>query len=103
MDSAIAGKRLLLNLNLAWFLISHRLPIVRAARAEGYEVHVAASISAPEELAILENEGVTFHRLTLGRGSLNPLKDLAYLWQLLAVIRKVRPDIVHNITVKPIV
>jgi glycosyltransferase involved in cell wall biosynthesis len=103
MDSAIAGKRLLLNVNVAWFLISHRLPVVRAARAEGYEVHVAASISAPEELAILENEGVTFHRLTLGRGSLNPIKDLAYLWQLLAVIRKVRPDIVHNITVKPIV
>ena len=98
-----SGRRLLLNVNVAWFLISHRLPILRAARDAGYDVHVVGSISSEDEVSILEKEGVTFHRVKLGRGSLNPLKDLGYLAQLLAVIRKVRPDIVHNITVKPIV
>jgi glycosyltransferase involved in cell wall biosynthesis len=102
-QKSTAGKRLLLNVNVAWFLISHRLPILRAARDAGYDVHVAASISSEDETLMLRKEGVTLHRLTLGRGSLNPLKDLGYLAQLLAIIRKVEPDIVHNITVKPIV
>jgi glycosyltransferase involved in cell wall biosynthesis len=97
------GKRLLLNVNVAWFLISHRLPVLRAARDAGYDVHVAGSISSEQEVALLESEGATFHRMALGRGSLNPLRDLGYLMQLLAVIRKVKPDLIHNITVKPIV
>jgi glycosyltransferase involved in cell wall biosynthesis len=103
MSADLPRKRLLFNVNVAWFLISHRLPIVRAARSAGYDVHVAASVTSEEEVAALENEGVTFHRLTLGRGSVNPFREASYLMQLVRVIREVRPDVIHNITVKPII
>jgi glycosyltransferase involved in cell wall biosynthesis len=95
--------KLLCNVNAGWFFISHRLDIARAARDAGYEVHVSADIESPEEVSRLESEGFKFHRVKLKRGALDPISDLLYLRQLNSIMRAVRPDLVHNITVKPIV
>lgn len=88
--------------NVAWFFLSHRLPIARAAREAGYEVHVLADVTSPQEIETLEQEGLIFHRAVLKRGGLNPLSDLAYLLRVLLVMRKVSPTLVHNVTVKPV-
>lgn len=95
--------RLLFNVNVAWFLISHRIGIARAARDAGFEVHVAADVDSEDEVTSLEREGFHFHRVRLQRGSLSPADDLSYLRQLHAIMRSVRPDLVHNVTVKPVI
>ena len=95
--------KLLFNVNAAWFFISHRLELARAARDAGFEVHISADVESPEERDRLEREGFRFHRVRVKRGGLSPVSDLVYLDQLRSVIRAVRPDIVHNVTVKPIV
>lgn len=95
--------RLLLNVNAAWFLISHRMEIARAARDAGFEVHVSADVESTEEQSTLEREGFRFHRVFLKRGGLSPVDDLLYLRQIRRVLRTVRPELIHNITVKPIV
>jgi glycosyltransferase involved in cell wall biosynthesis len=97
------STRLLLNVNVAWFFLSHRLAIARAARDAGFDVHVAGDIVSDEEIAAVLQEGLTFHRLRLSRGGLLPGRDLAYLAQLTRLMRRLRPDLVHNITAKPIV
>lgn len=97
------STRLLLNVNVAWFFLSHRLAIARAARDAGFDVHVAGDIVSDEEIAAVRHEGLTFHRLRLSRGGLLPGRDLAYLAQLTRLMRRLRPDLVHNITAKPIV
>jgi glycosyltransferase involved in cell wall biosynthesis len=97
------SKRLLFNVNVAWFFLSHRLAIARAARAEGFEVHVAGDIGSDADLAALRREDVTFHRVRLSRGGLSPARDLGYAAQLARVVRRVRPDLMHNVTAKPIV
>jgi glycosyltransferase involved in cell wall biosynthesis len=97
------SQRLLLNVNVAWFFLSHRLAIARAARAAGFDVHVAADIASDAELAALRKEDLTFHRLRLSRGALLPVRDLGYAAQLARVVRRVRPDLIHNVTAKPIV
>jgi glycosyltransferase involved in cell wall biosynthesis len=97
------STRLLLNVNVAWFFLSHRLAIARAARDAGFDVHVAGDIVSDEEIAAVRREGLTFHRLRLSRGTLSPGRDLAYFAQLTRLMRRLRPDLVHNITAKPIV
>jgi glycosyltransferase involved in cell wall biosynthesis len=97
------STRLLLNVNVAWFFLSHRLAIARAARDAGFDVHVAGDIVSDEEIAAVRQEGLTFHRLRLSRGGLLPGRDLAYFAQLTRLMRRLRPDLVHNITAKPIV
>lgn len=67
MESGI--PRLLYVVNNAAFFLSHRLPIARAARAAGWDVHVAM----PEGPAAAEvrAEGFAFHRIALRRGGLS--------------------------------
>jgi len=96
-------KRLLFNANVAWFFISHRLALARAARDAGYEVHVAANFESEVEATTIAREGFQFHRVALRRGTLNPVGDLRYVMQLVALMRRLKPDLLHNVTVKPVI
>lgn len=93
--------RLLFVVNAGWFFISHRLPIARAARDAGFEVHVATDADR-KDAAVLASEGIVLHNVPLERGKLSVSSDLRYLLRLAGVIRKVRPEIVHNVTVKSV-
>jgi glycosyltransferase involved in cell wall biosynthesis len=95
--------RLLFNVNVAWFFISHRLEIARAAQAAGFDVHLVSDVESEQEVEQLARERITFHRVRLSRGGLAPSRDLSYAVNLARVIRTIGPDIIHNITVKPIV
>jgi glycosyltransferase involved in cell wall biosynthesis len=93
--------RLLFVVNAGWFFISHRLPIARAARDAGFEVHVATHADG-RDATVLASEGVVLHNVPLERGKLSLASDLRYLVRLARVMRNVRADIVHNVTVKPV-
>lgn len=98
--------RLLFILNEAYFFVSHRLPVARAAQAAGYEVHVAAPpdhVWAPESFHIdeLERLGFVFHPVPLSRRGMNPFRDLSTFLYIVALLRRVRPDLLHLVTIKP--
>lgn len=99
----ISGRTLLFVVNVAWFFLSHRLALARAAMAAGLRVHLAASVEDPEEILKVREAGVEFHRLELARGGTNPLRDLGSFRRLQRIMLEVRPDLVHNVTAKPIV
>lgn len=62
-------------------------------RASGYDVHVAASPGRElEDLG--EREEVTCHGVAITR-HVSPLADARSLWNLVRVMRRVRPDVVH--------
>jgi len=99
---------LLYVINEAYFFLQHRLPAARAARSLGYEIHVAAPadhVWAPEDfdVAEIEKAGFIYHRIELSRRGKNPFREVATIWNLLQLYRKLRPDIVHHLTVKPII
>ena len=64
-----------------WYFISHRLPMARAARDAGFEVHVATRVD--RHGAAIEAEGFHLHPISWRRGSLDP-RDLV------RVVREVR-------------
>jgi glycosyltransferase involved in cell wall biosynthesis len=93
-------KRLLLIVNDAGFFVSHRLPVALAARDAGLEVHVA---TAPgEQAAVIRSHGITHHALRLSRGGINPLRELAAFMEIVRLLRGLRPDLAHLVTVKPV-
>ncbi|HEY0687125.1 MAG TPA: glycosyltransferase family 4 protein [Steroidobacter sp.] len=100
--AGIEPPTLLFVVNVGWFFISHRLPLARAARAAGYDVHVLTEVHTPQEAAVIEDAGLVLHHLPGNRGGLNPLADLGYFLRLLMRMRKVAPALVHNVTVKPV-
>ncbi len=91
-------NKLLFIVNVDWFFVSHRLPIALEARAQGYEVHIATTIT--DKLAILEDNGLIVHPLHLHRSSVFAV--LAEFFEILSVIRRISPDILHLVTIKPV-
>lgn len=94
-------KKLLFIVNVDWFFISHRLPIAIEAIKEGYDVHLACGITDKREL--IENHGITLHEIPFSRSDISLLGELKTLLVLSKVIRAVNADIIHSITIKPVI
>ena len=96
----MTSPRILYVVTEDWYFLSHRLPMARAAKAAGYEVHVATRLNRGKEA--IEAEGFTPHSLSWQRGSLSPTHSLAGVAELRKLLRALKPDILHNISLKPV-
>lgn len=94
------ASKLLYVVNHPEFFLSHRLPLARAARREGYEVHVATS-ETPRAGEIADY-GLQWHRLPLSPGGRSPVKDVRLYRHLVRLYRQLQPDIIHHVTIKPV-
>jgi glycosyltransferase involved in cell wall biosynthesis len=94
------APRILYVVTEDWYFLSHRLPMARAAKAAGYEVHVATRLKDGE--AAIEREGFVPHALTWSRGSLSPWGSFSAVIELRRLLRALAPDILHNISLKPV-
>lgn len=94
-------RKLLMIVNRPDYFLSHRKQIGLAARETGYEVHIA-SVWHPA-VDEIERMGFPFHELSVRRGTLNPLLELAGLLSILKLIRTLRPDLLHLVTMKPVI
>jgi len=90
----------MLLVNRDWAFLSHRLAIALEAKAQGYEVHLAVGIT--DKLDELLSYGFIVHPLTIERDDVGLFKELKTFLQILAVFKKVRPDLVHLVTIKPV-
>lgn len=94
-------KKLLFVVNVDWFFISHRLCIAQKAIREGWEVTVAAEDTGRSK-EIIDN-GIHFINLPLSRSGTNPLIEVLTLRRLDNIYKKVNPNVVHHITLKPVI
>jgi glycosyltransferase involved in cell wall biosynthesis len=94
------ARRILYVVTEDWYFLSHRLPMARAAKAAGYEVHVATRLK--DGAASIEAEGFVPHALSWSRGSLSPMGSLGAIVALRRLLKAVRPDILHNVSLKPV-
>lgn len=94
-------RTLLFILNEPTYFISHRLPIAIAARHEGYDIHVATGEPiAPQKIA---DEGFVYHPIPLSRSGRNVFSELKSLYAMYRLMKKLKPDIVHLVTIKPVI
>ena len=92
--------RIIFVINNVNFLLSHRIDICIAAVQEGYEVHVI-SPSNVQVASVLKGMGIFFHELELSRSGKNPFLELKSAFNLFKIFKKIKPDLVHLITIKP--
>ena len=98
--SMVKPTRLLYVVNDAPFFLSHRLPLALAAAKAGYEVHVATPAAPASEH--IRNAGLAFHPVAFSRRGTNPLEDFHSLHLLYRLYRSLGPDLVHHVTIKPV-
>lgn len=94
-------KKLLLIINDAYFFISHRLNIALEAQKHGYEVHIATQKINNHDL--IEQYGFKFHPLNLSRSSVNIFSEILSINELYQLIKRIKPDVVHLVTIKPVI
>lgn len=100
-EPTLAGRRLLYVVSEDWYFLSHRLPMARAARDAGCEVHVATHVQ--NGAAKIETEGFVLHPIPFQRGRISASGALQTIAALRAIHRKVNPHIVHHISLQPAV
>ena len=96
-----ANRKLLFFVNEGAFFGSHRLPLAQEANRRGFEVVVVCGEGTGE--AGLERLGIRTRTVRLSRSGFNPLREWRTFRELLAVYRAENPDIVHHVTIKPVI
>lgn len=96
-----APPKLLFVVTEDWYFCSHRLPLARAARDDGYEVLVATRIDRHAEQ--IRGEGFRPIPLRLRRHRSSPWNEVASVIELVKLYRREKPDIVHHVAMKPVI
>jgi len=99
MSGASSAKpRLLYVVTEDWAFLSHRLPMARAAREAGFEVHVATRVG--DGGTAIEAERFILHPIPFARGSLSPVATLSTVAALRRVHREVKPVLTHHVALQ---
>jgi mannose/cellobiose epimerase-like protein (N-acyl-D-glucosamine 2-epimerase family) len=92
---ARSGRRIIYLVTEDWYFISHRLPMARAARNAGFEVHVATRVD--RHAAAIEAEGFHLHPISWRRGSLDPRDLVRVVREVRKLYQTVKPDLAHHV------
>ncbi len=95
---AASPPRLLYVVTEDWAFLSHRLPMARAARDAGFEVHVATRVGAGAPA--IAAEGFALHPIPFARGSTAPLATFRTIAALRRAHRDVAPAITHHVALQ---
>ena len=87
-------RRLLYVANEDFGFLLNRLPMARAARKAGFEVHVATHVNNGANA--IEAEGFILHPIPLQRGGLSPLAAIPTILALRRIEQRIKPHIAHH-------
>lgn len=96
-------KRILYNVNIPRFFVSHRLPLALSARDAGYDVHITTSDVDPENIKTIIATGLPYHPLPLAQHGTNPLTEIKTIRAMVTLYRDLKPDLVHHVSIKPVI
>jgi glycosyltransferase involved in cell wall biosynthesis len=88
------SRRLLYVVNEDWAFLLNRLPMARAAREAGFEVHVATHVNDGGEA--IKAEGFVLHPISLRRGELSPTAAIKVISEVRTIASRIKPDIAHH-------
>ena len=92
--------RLLYLITEDWTFWEIRRDLARLARDAGYEVTIATRVTAHAER--IRQEGFHLIPIMMLRESRNPLRELMTFLELVRIYRRVRPQIVQHVAMKPV-
>lgn len=94
----MSGLSIAFVVNNSAYFISHRMRIGLRLLSAGYVVHVVAPGACPN---ILVEHGFIYHQMNMSRKGKNPFNEMSTLFYLYSLFGRLKPDIVHLVTIKP--
>ena len=90
--------KIILFANTDWYLFNFRRSLAVALMERGDDVLLLSPPGKYGELLL--RMGFRWEAVPMQRRSLNPLRELAFLWRLSRVFQREQPDLVHGFTIK---
>lgn len=87
-------SKLLFAINVGWYFDLHWKERVNSPMTEGFDIHLC--MSKPTD-----SDNEKLHNLSLTRSSIGILDNLKTLYQSYKIFKKVNPDVIHSVTIKP--
>ena len=97
----VAPKHLVYVITEDWFFASHFLDRAKAAVGKGYKVSVITRCR--ETAREFRQYGLAPINIEFSRRGLNPITELITIFRLRTILKRIKPDIVHNVALKPVV
>ena len=94
-------KKIIFIVSEDWYFVSHRLHLATTAINNGYEVTLLSRVSKHQEF--ISSLGIKTINWPLERRSLNPLRELISIYHIVHKVRRVQPNLVHAVGMKPII
>lgn len=86
-------------LNTSWNIYNFRMNLVRSLQAEGHEIHTVAPTD--DYTHFLTESGCIHHTVKMDSRGANPVKDLALIFELYSIYKRIKPDVILHYTIKP--
>ena len=83
-----------------WYFWSHRKPLASLLAESGCDVSIATRFNRHK--SELRDQGFACIAVPFERSLRHPLRDLIALFKLWSIVRQLRPDVVHLVSLKPI-
>lgn len=101
MSSSNFKPRILFVITEDWFFYSHFLDRAKYVSASGGTVGIATRFSIHENE--LKDLGFELFPIDFSRRGLNPISELVTALKIRRIVRRFKPDIAHNVALKPVV
>lgn len=95
------APRLLFLVTEDRYFVSHRLPMARAAKKAGFEVHVATEVM--RHGGEIKAEGFVLHPVAWSRNTKSPLGLFKEIIEIAKLYRSVKPELIHHVALKPVI
>ena len=93
-------KKVYMFVNVDWFFFSHRAVIAKSCKEHGVEMTVFTEITNQD---VKQNTSYQLVNSPLKRVSATKLSLLKQIWLAFRIIKASKPDLLHAVTIKPII
>ena len=99
----MSKKKIVFFVSTDRYFITHRLNLAVSAVEMNYEVYLITTVTSEEYLDKIKINNIKVVDLKLNRSGKNPITELLFFIKLLNRIRSIKPDIIHNVAMKPVI
>jgi glycosyltransferase involved in cell wall biosynthesis len=93
------NKKILISINTSWNIINFRLGLLQALQKEDYKIIVLAPKDSYSEL--FQDYNFEYYDIEMNNKGTNPIEDLKLTISYYKILKKIKPDLMLNYTIKP--
>ena len=94
-------KKVYMFVNVDWFFLSHRISLAQNAFQNGIDMCVYAELTGIKVTS--KDDKYSLHQSPLSRSKRNVFSVMVELIKVYLLIHKNKPDLIHAVTIKPII